>query len=141
MARTEDQKRDAYYTKKYGVGLDWYEARLVEQDRRCGICRRPQETFKYRFAIDHCHKLPRLKIWTEKMAAGSWWAGVDVFGWMIDYVSKKKHEAIRGVRRKLKARSCRGLLCPFCNRGLRYYDDDPTRLANASEYLRRHQNA
>lgn len=30
----------------------------------------------------------------------------------------------------------RGLLCPFCNRGLRYYRDDPEAMERAAQYLR-----
>ncbi len=30
----------------------------------------------------------------------------------------------------------RGILCPFCNRGLRYYRDDPENMERAGAYLR-----
>jgi hypothetical protein len=33
----------------------------------------------------------------------------------------------------------RGILCSWCNRGLRYYHDKPELLRSASEYLKKHQ--
>ena len=139
MAKTEDQKRDAYYLKKYGVGLDWYNARFREQGGCCGICRRPQELFNKRFAVDHDHAYKRVKIevWQDVV----WFARAAY----LNRVALSRHNTKNGVKRNiratLKAQSCRGLLCPWCNRGLRFYADDPTRLANAAEYLKRHQNA
>jgi len=141
MPKTEEQKRDAYYRKKYGVGLDWYDARFKEQGGCCGICRRPQEQFTKRFAIDHDHGWKKSRVITDKLGK-EWMAEAMYVGTLFraDRQSRKP-DAIRKVKEKLKFRSCRGLLCPFCNRGLRFYADDPNRLANAAEYLKRHQNA
>ena len=134
MARTEDQKRDAYYTKKYGVGLAWYNARFKEQNGCCGICRRPQDQFSKRFAVDHDHGWKKVKILTDGL-----WAAATYRGQRSAQGSNKR-DAVRQMKSLLKKLSCRGLLCPFCNRGLRFYADDPMRLANAAEYLRKHQN-
>lgn len=143
MAKTEDQKRDAYYRKKYGVGLDWYNARLVEQDHKCGICHRPQEHFNKRLAIDHDHGWKRVKVRQPYVmpATRSWFADAVYLGRIFRTVGATKRDAVKFVKGLLRAASCRGLLCPFCNRGLRYYADNPNRLANAAEYLKRHQNA
>ena len=143
MAKTEDQKRDAYYLKKYGVGLDWYNARFKEQNGCCGICRRPQDQFSKRFAVDHDHGWKKVKIVVQKESS-VWtpWHATALYltgHWPASRQTKSK--AVQAVRQKLKTASCRGLLCPFCNRGLRYYADDPTRLENAAIYLRTHQNA
>lgn len=35
-----------------------------------------------------------------------------------------------------KSLRVRGALCPWCNRGLRYYRDDPDAMQRAGEYLR-----
>ena len=141
MARTEDQKRDAYYLRKYGVGLDWYNARFAEQGGKCAICRRPQETFQFRLAIDHDHAFVRLKVWSKKFGPKLWKAGAAKDHKVFMCLGDTKSQAIRAVRAELKTASCRGLLCPFCNRGLRFYADDPIRLANASQYLLRYENA
>ncbi|MEU3452166.1 endonuclease VII domain-containing protein [Micromonospora sp. NPDC006766] len=44
--------RNRRYALRYGVTVEWYEAKLKEQDGRCAICgARPEK----RLAIDHCH--------------------------------------------------------------------------------------
>lgn len=139
----EDKKRDSYYRRKYFVTLDWYNRRFEEQNGCCGICRRPQNLFTKRFAVDHCHLWSVIKIETCKVN-GEWYACTSNNApahYLAEGGGKTKSQAIRSVRHDLRRKSVRGLLCPFCNRGLRFYADDPTRLANAAEYLRRHQNA
>lgn len=56
MKLKEAKRRDSYYRRKYGVGLDWYNAKLKEQNNSCAICKRNQKTFKKRLALDHDHK-------------------------------------------------------------------------------------
>jgi hypothetical protein len=146
MPKTEDQKRDAYYRKKYGVGLDWYEARFKEQGGCCGICRRPQEHFTKRFAVDHDHAYKKVKIESGKNLSASendhgWFARAFYVGRFYRADRPKKADAVRAVKASLKTASCRGLLCPFCNRGLRFYADAPIRLLGAAAYLEKHQNA
>lgn len=54
-----DYFRNLHFKRRYGVTLEWYEAKLVEQDGKCAICRKP-ETLRIkgklcRLAVDHCH--------------------------------------------------------------------------------------
>jgi len=139
MPKTEDQKRDAYYRKKYGVGLDWYNARFAGQGGCCGICRRPQEHFTKRFAVDHDHSWRKvgIEVWNDVI----WFAAATYLELRTLASGKSKNEAKRNLRAKLKFMSCRGLLCPWCNRGLRFYADAPIRLLGAAAYLEKHQNA
>lgn len=60
-----DYFRNADYQKRYGVSLEWYNQKLVEQDGKCAICRQP-ETTKIRgtlikLAIDHCHETKKVR--------------------------------------------------------------------------------
>lgn len=51
--------KNAYLKKRYGVTLDWYEAKLKEQKGLCAICGKPETKSTkgkvYRLAVDHCH--------------------------------------------------------------------------------------
>lgn len=46
----------AYNKRKYGITELQYQIMLMEQDFKCLICFRHQNTFKKKFAIDHDHK-------------------------------------------------------------------------------------
>lgn len=46
---------DEKLRSRYGVGLDWYEERLAEQEGVCAICFKPCATGR-RLAVDHDHK-------------------------------------------------------------------------------------
>lgn len=47
--------------RKYGVTIEWYEQKMLEQDGRCRICRQPETAVEKRtglakgLAVDHCH--------------------------------------------------------------------------------------
>lgn len=53
-----ERGRNARYAYKYGVTVEWYETRLVEQNGVCAICGQPPDSgdpVHPRLAIDHCH--------------------------------------------------------------------------------------
>jgi len=135
----EDRKRDRYYRRKYGVGVDWYEWKLMQQNNACGICRRPASIFTNRLSIDHDHAYKKVKISAVKDPLKGWVISVKYLGQTYMNWGKPKPQLMREIRQILQSQSVRGLLCNFCNRGLRYYQDRPERLANAAEYLREHQ--
>lgn len=140
---TKDEiKRDKYYRKKYGVGLDWYEAKLKEQGGCCAICKQPAENFARRLHVDHAHDWKKIKIICERFIRQEkpdvWkaWAPYRTYLWCSKLFPTKR-EAIRSMKSLLQAASCRGLLCFVCNRALRSFCNDPVRMANAAEYLNR----
>lgn len=51
--------RDRQLRHYYGVGIEWYEKTLADQDGVCAICRKPEsKSIKGRLlklAVDHCH--------------------------------------------------------------------------------------
>ena len=139
----DEHARDLRLRRTYGITLDEYKAMLAFQGECCGICKRPQETFKNSLSVDHWHNHTKVHIESRKgigvIKESRWVARAEYCGQTIELGGPTKSAAIRSVRKYLKRMSVRGLLCHFCNRGLRYYADDPVRLANAAEYLRRHQ--
>ncbi len=46
---------------KFGVGLEWYNAKFAEQNGCCAVCGRHQSEFARRFHIDHNHKTGQLR--------------------------------------------------------------------------------
>lgn len=53
--------RDKHMRKRYGATLEWYNAKLAEQDGACAICKQPETAIARKtglpreLAIDHCH--------------------------------------------------------------------------------------
>lgn len=133
---TEDEKRDKYYKKTYGISLWAYNLMLEAQGGVCAICKNPPKT--RRLAVDHCHRWRYVKIRTEKREDGWWWATTYYVG-NLTVPGKTRNKAIQAARSIMQTRSVRGLLCPFCNTGLRKFTHDPDRLGAAKEYLFRHQ--
>lgn len=54
-----ERGRNKRYANKYGVTIEWYEARLIEQSGGCAICGNPPDSgskMHPRLAIDHDHR-------------------------------------------------------------------------------------
>jgi Recombination endonuclease VII len=139
--------RDKRLRRLYGITLADYNKMLDEQSGGCAICGRPP--VKVQLSVDHDHKWKYLKIWVDQSALrpGSLLATVCMppeqpipvrylhlagFGPTVKL-------ARAALKEKLKRASVRGLLCFSCNSGLRKFSDNSCRLANASTYLRKHQ--
>jgi hypothetical protein len=141
-----DHKRDRYLIWKYGLSLKEYKKLDKDQDHKCAICRRPPKNLP--LAVDHWHKVERLKIKTKKNKDTGLWKAYNIEFKMfschlpeaaITFKSSNKKKAIKQVRLKLKRKANRGLLCWACNTGIRKYFDNAEHLLAASKYLRKHQ--
>lgn len=133
----KDKARDRYYQKKYGVGLDWYNATLAEQGGGCAGCGHPAKTIL--LSIDHDHSWKYVRI-TYTKKNGTWRGDAVYWGYTYAAMSRKKNEVTKEVRAKLKRASVRGILCFPCNGALRKLRNNPQIAENLARYLRRHQN-
>jgi hypothetical protein len=135
--------KDKYLQKKYGITLADYEERLSAQGGVCKICGRPPKTVA--LSVDHDRKWNKLctDIWKD---SERYYAVIKKLplGFARRYRGATgdgptRKEARDGLRRELRLMSVRGLLCHRCNRGLRFYSDNPRSLESAALYLRTHQ--
>jgi hypothetical protein len=136
---TEDEKRDKYLQKKYGISLEWYNRTLQEQRGGCKICGSRPVTRS--LPVDHDHKARYIRIHSYKHPImGSWVVGAEYRGQNFGFNGfKTKSEGVQFMRKNLKIASVRGIICVGCNTGLRKFRDNPEFLEGAASYLRRHQ--
>lgn len=125
---------NARLLKTYGITLDEYNLMLHDQDKTCAICDAPPKSKSLH--VDHDHTSHKVKVKTERSGDG-WQAhgrykGAVYFAW-----GRKKPEAIKEVRLKIRKASVRGLLCWKCNTGLQKWHDDPVLMEKASAYIRK----
>jgi hypothetical protein len=53
-------KRELLLKTRYNVNVEWYEAKLKEQNNCCAICKNKQAGNKS-YAVDHCHKTEKVR--------------------------------------------------------------------------------
>lgn len=46
---------------KFNITMEMYEQMLMDQDFRCGICKKHMSEFTRRFAVDHCHETGKIR--------------------------------------------------------------------------------
>lgn len=109
----KDKAADLRLQRLYGLTLKEYEDMLAEQGGRCAICRRPPK--KVRLAVDHNHAIERTQI-TVSRKKEKWVALAAVSGVGYGVISTTRPDAVIGLRKILKRRSVRGILCFVCNR-------------------------
>ena len=136
-----NRAKDKRLQKLYGITIETYSHMLLMQDGVCAICKHPPGTKS--LSVDHDHKWKYYKIVVNQIADERFIAKLGGCS-APTYVSLRGHgsskkEARDRLKGLLKRASVRGLLCFSCNGGLRKYRDNPEYLANAAEYLRRHQ--
>lgn len=129
----QNKATNARLVRTYNITLEEYDRMLKEQGGVCKICKKPPGSRRHH--VDHDHKVPRLKITTTKVAPGKWFAECE----SLHCTAPTKSQALQGVKRQLLRASIRSLLCFPCNRGLRTWNDNPTNLRNAAQYLEEFQ--
>ena len=131
-----DRATDQRLRKTYGVGLDWYEDRLLLQNGGCAVCRRPPGT--KRLHVDHDHGWKKVKVTSTNYP--DCWQAVAVYNGTEFYsTGRTKSVVVKEVKDKLKQASIRGLLCYTHNAGLQKFQDSPSFLRSAADYLESHQ--
>ena len=103
-----DQAADKLLRQKYGVGLDWYNAKFKEQGG-CAICGDHGKT--RRLNVDHDHHWVDVKIVSTKNDFQGWDSEATYRGVLHCAHGASKSEAIREMKAILKRESVRGLLC------------------------------
>lgn len=56
QAEHKRERRDCDYKRKYGISLEIFEAKLLEQNNCCAICKKSNPSTKRNMALDHDHK-------------------------------------------------------------------------------------
>jgi hypothetical protein len=59
--RSEQTRRAWRYRTEYKANLEHYNKVFIEQKGLCALCEKPQNMFKYRFAMDHNHKTGEIR--------------------------------------------------------------------------------
>ena len=148
---TKEKKKDRYYRNRYNISYDEYKRRDEKNKHKCEIC-----TWKPSFnkktgkkhnalAIDHWHKLEKLKIITRKV--NSKWKAYNIefneMGFHLKearytFRSSNRRKAKKQVRLKLKRIANRGLVCWRCNSGLKKFKDNAMSLIRAGKYMQKY---
>jgi hypothetical protein len=135
----KDHETDLRMKRKYGRGLDWYNAQLSDQGGGCAVCGDGPGT--RRLNIDHDHKWKYVKIVASKI--GKWWSAAATYcgkQFSCFPASGKRADAVSGVKESLKTSSVRGLLCHRCNRAAILLRDSPVLLRKMASYIEKFDN-
>lgn len=133
--KTEDRR----LIRKYGITLVEREAMEAECGNKCEICGKPPG--KNRLSVDHDHKIAKIKFKLERSIEEFSYSETYTITFSekfdcVEFIGTKK-DTREWVKRFLKHKSVRGLLCWRCNSGLQKYSDRPELFDNAAKYLRK----
>lgn len=142
---SKDEKANKRLLKIYGISLKEYEKLLKLQNGGCYICGKPPKPDK-RLHVDHDHSFHKIKISVHKMDKDSiigyigTATGFPLEGTIATLLCKSKKEAKIAAKQFIMRKSVRGLLCWRHNTGLKKWDDNPTYMRKAAEYIERFKN-
>ena len=128
--------RDKYLRKKFEITEAEYEAQLASQGGGCKICGKThnKKGEPLIFHVDHDHRVEGQKIFSKRWADGKGWNA-----WTGDSLciasNRLKSAAIAAVRKMLRRKSCRGILCWMCNTSLKKFNDNPVLMQNSATYI------
>jgi len=61
QAEHPEKGREREYRRNYGITIEDYERRLVEQDGKCAICGEPPSVGGKRLSVDHDHETGKIR--------------------------------------------------------------------------------
>jgi hypothetical protein len=143
----KEKAADTRLRKVRGISLEEYNELEKNNNHCCWICGRKVNEDK-RLAVDHDHRFDKYKYIAEKTGSGKWTCravskytiiGPNQIVWIGNEYNSSK-EAKDALRKVIKRRSIRGLLCFRCNRGLAYWRDNISNMANAIKYLQSYED-
>src|ERR1039457_702643 len=102
----QDHRRDLYYKRKYGISLAEYNELDRKQGHKCAICSRPPK--KLPLALDHWHKLEKLKIKSVKLKTV--WKAYNIAFDLLGYKLKEGKCSFRSHNRKKAVKMVRLML-------------------------------
>jgi len=132
----KEKRRDKMLRRVYGKSLAWYRHQFKRQGGHCFCCDFVPEKGKLPLHVEHDHRLAKAHVFTVPMGR-LWIAFTAEFG--VIKQSHKKRRAVRLMKKWLKRKSVRGLVCWPCNSLIRKSYDQPDRMFKAAKLLDAHQ--
>jgi hypothetical protein len=82
-----------YNIKKYGITVEKYNELFTAQNGNCYLCGRNQSEFKFRLAVDHCHKTSKVRALLCSgcnTGLGNFKENIEVMKKAIQYIETRK---------------------------------------------------
>lgn len=138
----KEKAADTRLKRVRGIDLSEYDKLEAEYNHCCWICGRKVAEDK-RLSVDHDHRFDKYKYLAVKDLSGKWTCraeskvpipGPYMSVWCDELFNTSK-EAKDNLKRYIKRKAIRGVLCYRCNRGLAFWRDSIKNMQSAAEYL------
>lgn len=132
--------RDKYLRKNFEITQAEFNRAFTKQGSVCKACGRPPKDRSLH--TDHDHEVEDWAVEAKKIGDHKWLAWPKFGMGRLEFSSegRTKPLARAAVKKVLKRLSVRGILCYPCNKGMKWYSDDPVRLHRLAEYLEEYDN-